>query len=467
MNRPNVVVITTHDSGRWFGCYGQPNAHTPNVDRLANDGVRLSQHYCASPICSASRAAMLTGCYPQTNGVLDLTFPPFDTTLNDPRQHLSHVLRDAGYHTNLFHFQHVTRDLSELAYDQCHAQQAPPGVEGRKRPTAPETAEAFKAFLDQNTRDQNTRDQNTRDQNARQQTKGQTQPFYAEIGFFETHTPYNFGGVEPDDSHGVYVPPYLADDDAARENCAHLQGALRRVDDAVGIILDALDAHDLARNTIVVFCTDHGVELPRAKWFLYDAGIEAAMIWRWPAGGISGGRVCDWMTSNVDFMPTLLELIDARAAHAMEGVSYAGGLRADAEAQPAREAIFGYFQKGESRCVRTQRYKLIRKYMSLNNAIKRHAGESAGQKPMDVSDRRMRQVLSPAELYDLHDDPLEANNLAEHPDYAEVSEQMHDRLWRWMESVRDPVLDGPVAVPYFQKSADAYRAWKAKQTQPH
>src|SRR5690606_30971152 len=119
---------------------------------------------------------------------------------------------------------------------------------------------------------------------------GAEQPFYAQIGFFETHRPHRFGGVEPDDSKGVFVPPYVARDATAVAEFALQQGSVRRADEAVGIIMRALADTGLDGNTIVVFTVDHGVEFPRAKGFAYEAGIEIAFIVRWPENGIRGGR---------------------------------------------------------------------------------------------------------------------------------------------------------------------------------
>ena len=126
-------------------------------------------------------------------------------------------------------------------------------------------------------------------------------PFYAQVGFFETHRPHDFGDVEPDDSKGVDVPPYLVDDEISRRELALQQGAIRRVDAAVQIITDALRESGLEDDTLLVFTVDHGIEFPRAKWFCYDAGIGVALLMRWPGGGIEGGQACDHLLSNVDF----------------------------------------------------------------------------------------------------------------------------------------------------------------------
>jgi N-sulfoglucosamine sulfohydrolase len=94
--KPNIVFISTHDSGRYFGCYGREGYPTPHIDALAADGVLLEQNFCTSPVCSPSRGSMTTGQYPQRSGLLGLVHRPWDWKLNEPRRHLSHLLRQSG-----------------------------------------------------------------------------------------------------------------------------------------------------------------------------------------------------------------------------------------------------------------------------------------------------------------------------------------------------------------------------------
>ncbi|GAI10813.1 unnamed protein product, partial [marine sediment metagenome] len=171
--RPNIIQITTHDSGRHFGCYGHSTLHTSTIDELAADGVRFTNYYCTVPICSASRASQLTGLYPQSNGLLDLT--GFGWRLKDDVQHMSRVLKTAGYRTLLFGVQHeVSRnELDRLAFDTM----------GERHGTADVVAGEAVKFL-------------------RKEAKSQ-QPFYAQIGFVETHTPFDRGGTKPDTAKGV------------------------------------------------------------------------------------------------------------------------------------------------------------------------------------------------------------------------------------------------------------------------
>jgi arylsulfatase A-like enzyme len=276
--RLNILQITTHDSGRHFGCYGQPTVQTPAIDQLAAEGVLFTNYFCTVPICSASRSSQLTGLYPQTHGLLDLV--GFGWRLNADVRHASQLLRSAGYRTMLWGVQHEVpgRDLDRLAFDL--AQPVPNA--------APDVADRVTAFL-------------------RQDAKS-LQPFYAQIGLVETHTPFDRGGTEPDTEKGVQIPPYLADTASSRKAMAAFQGSLRKVDAAVGSILNALRESGLENHTLVVFTTDHGIEMPRSKWHLYDPGIAIALVMRGPSVGLTGGRKCDLLMSNVDYLPTVLDL---------------------------------------------------------------------------------------------------------------------------------------------------------------
>ncbi|NLF30277.1 MAG: sulfatase [Planctomycetes bacterium] len=428
--RPNIVFITTHDTGRHFGCYGVRTVHTPNIDRLAAEGVLMEDFFCTSPVCSPSRGAMMTGLWPQRNGLMGLSHPPSSWTFNDGVQHLSHILRGAGYRTALFYHQHEVMpwDIDRLAFDDWYAKQ-----EGFHRPADTVAAE-FASFAASLTPEQ--------------------PPFYAQIGFGETHRKWDAGGVEPDRSTGVTVPPYLVDNEAARADAALLQGAVRKVDDAVGIILKALEENGLAENTIVVFTVDHGLEFPRAKWYLYDPGIETACLVRWPAGGVDGGHRVRQLVSNVDVTPTLLDLIDVAPPLPLDGIAFTRLLR-DPAAPATRDMIFAMYLMGgsqpEARCVRTRTHKLIRNFSNLR----------VFRTPVDVAAPRFEPDTCPVtQLYDLAADPLEFDNLSGRAEHAAVEADLNGRLWRWLEAVGDPILHGPIWVNIYRASHDAYEQWK-------
>ncbi len=422
--RPNIVVITCHDTGRHFGCYGIETVHTPAIDALAADGHLFTTYFTASPVCSPSRGAMLTGRYPQSNGLIGLTHSPWDWSFNEGERHLSRVLRDSGYRTGLFGLQHEDGDTDNLGFIESRAQRGPDG----RRATALDVADAFADFC---------------------KTDGaEKTPFYAQIGFFETHRPHEFGEVEPDASKGVYIPPYLLDDQTARREMAVQQGACRRVDEAVKVISDALDGAGLTEDTIFIFTVDHGIEFPRAKWFCYDPGIEVALIVRWPNGGISGGAKRDRLLSNVDLFPTVLDLAGISIPENVEGLSFSDYL-VDDTAEPKRDAVFSVFQGKDIRSVRTDRYKLIRNFEPRRLI----------PVPVDMTHKPAGREKCPVvQLFDLVRDPLEFDNVAEDPAYADIRKDLNDRLWKWMESVGDPSLKGPLPSPYYKEAIAEYHA---------
>src|SRR5205823_7660675 len=216
--------------------------------------------------------------YPHSTGVIGLAHPPFGWRLNSDERHTAELLAAAGYSTTLVGMQHLVEHGSEpdLGYQ-------------RVLPVAPAYSEAESAIV------------------LLRDFARQDKPFYLEVGFEEPHRPYDFGGAQPDTSRGVAIPPYLPDAPESRQDLAAFQGAIRQMDDGVGRILRALADLGIADQTCVIFATDHGAAMPRAKCTLYDPGIEVALLWRWPARLPAG--VVSEMVSNVDVAPSLLDAL--------------------------------------------------------------------------------------------------------------------------------------------------------------
>jgi arylsulfatase A-like enzyme len=278
-------------------------------------------------------------------------------------------------------------------------------------------------------------------------------PLYLEINLEEPHRPYDQGGVTPDDTLGVTVPPYLPDTAAAREEVAALQGAIRRADEAIGRILAALDAAGLAERTLVLFTSDHGVAMPRAKCTLYDAGIGVALIARWPASGVLGGRTVTPLLSNVDVLPTLLDAAESPAPDNLHGRTFLPLLRDEAYAQ--REAVFAektyHSYYDPMRAIRTERYKYIRNF-ETTFAVDVPGDVQLGAIYRTELQHYVGTIRSAVELYDLEADPDEQNNLAGQPQVAEFERDLDGRLWRWMEETDDPLRYGPVSSPAYRQA---------------
>lgn len=433
MNRPNLIFITTHDTGRHLGCYGVETVHTPSLDSLARQGVRFTSFFAASALCSPSRGVAMTGRWPQRNGMLGLCHGAYRWRLNDGEKHLSHLLHDAGYYTALIGHQHETTDVDkQLCFDRVGRDFYPNTWEHIH---AEDVAAEASEFL--------------------HSQAASRSPFYLQLGFFETHRPFGFGAKLPDTGKGVYVPPYLKDTEKARAELALFQGNVRAMDAAVGRVLDALRDAGLEDNTVVVYTVDHGLDFPRAKATLYDPGIEIALLVRWPGGGTAAGHTCDDLLGNVDLVPTILDLMDIDAPDNLDGSSFADVLRGGSRGDP-REYHFSMMQghgKGsEIRAVRTKTHKLIRNFEVRSVPVP----------PVVVNDSdhytgANRYISAPpVELYDLTADPLEANNLVDEPSHQELRSTLDEKLWAWLERVDDPILKGPIATPYYRNVMEQY-----------
>ncbi len=424
--RPNILLMISHDLGQHIGCYGVETVNTPNLDRLAAQGVRFENSFCTAPQCSPSRAALMCGRYPHTTGVLGLVHSGFAWDLHKKERHVASLMAESGYRTYMFGIQHVTSYPERLGFH--HMQ--PGGL-------CDKTASNVVSFIEDH--------------------DAAAEPFYAHVGFFEPHRPFDHGNVGSDESRGVYVPPFLPDNDAARSEFAAMQGAIRHVDEAIGRILGALERKGLAENTITIFTVDHGMPFPRAKCSLYDPGIEVALLMRWPAGGISGGKVYGELVSNVDVLPTILGAADVASPDNLQGKSFLPLLRS--EAYQPRDAVFAektyHTYYDPMRAIRTERYKLIwnsefAPQLELPSDI--IIGATAHSMLHKFPGYR-----KPIELYDLKIDPWESNDLAGSEAHADVQAELTERLLGWMRDTGDPLLDGPVPSPAYRARIEMLR----------
>lgn len=416
--RPHVLLINSHDTGRFLGCYGVATAKTPAFDRLAREGVLLEQFTAASPICSPSRATMTTGRWPQRHGLLGLVHHGF--RLHPAERHAAELFRDGGYSTTLFHFQHVAprEDWAALGFDAflARSRDDEESVYPHMARPAPEVGDTVAAWLHDQARSACLEGASAR-------------PFFAQVNFNETHTPFWFGGVEAARADGVTIPPWIEASPESEEHFAQLQGSVAALDLGLSKILDALDATGLAENTLVVFATDHGLEAARDKWTCYESGLGIAAIARLPAQHISGGRRLATPLSNVDLLPTLLDCAGLATPEEFDGVSFAPLLRGDAADDPAQaRPVFAIYHNAGVRSVRHGPWKLIR------NLSAEPYAESA---PVSLrNDRGPRLPRPPVELYDLRDDPHELRNLA--AARPVLVAELSALLGAWMSGIGDP-----------------------------
>ncbi|MBZ0304162.1 MAG: sulfatase, partial [Anaerolineae bacterium] len=293
MPLPNIVFITCHDLGQHLGCYGWKSVPSPVLDGIAQRGILFENSFCTAPQCSPSRSALHTGRHTHANGMMGLAHATFKWRLHPDEQHIAQRLHAAGYETALIGVQHLVAGEAALSlgYDSAQA-----------RGPAREIGAAAAAYLEIAAEKEHL--------------------FYLEVGFFEPHRPYDYGDIGPDDSRGTSIPHYILDTSEARTEFARAQGAIGALDAGVGQIVEALQSHGLLDNTWLIFTTDHGLAMPRAKCTCYDPGIETALLMHWPDGGLVGGRRIGEMISHIDMVPTLLDALGLEIPANLHGRSY-------------------------------------------------------------------------------------------------------------------------------------------------
>jgi arylsulfatase A-like enzyme len=412
MALPNVLYLHSHDSGRYVQPYGH-SIRTPNIQSLAEHGVLFRNAFCAAPTCSPSRAALLTGQSPHSSGMLGLAHRGF--SLADPRQHLLHTLRGAGYRSALIGVQHVAKTADPLGYDEV----VPVETHG-----AADVAPVAARFL----------------------RSAPQAPFFLSVGFAETHREYPAPGPH-DDPRYCLPPAPLPDTPETRRDVAAYCASARVLDQGVGAVLEALDFSGLSDDTLVICTTDHGIAFPRMKCNLTDDGIGVMLIIRGP-GGFTGGRVSDAMVSHIDIFPTLCELACLEPPDWLQGRSIMPLIRGELE--QINDQVFAevtYHAAYEpQRAVRTRRYKYIRRFGGRTTPVLPNCDDGPS-KDLWLRQGWAERPMAPEQLYDLAFDPHETDNRLADPDYADVLAEMRTRLVRWMEATTDPLLAGPVSAP--------------------
>lgn len=424
-----MVFIDCHDLGRHLGAYGQETVSSPNLDRLAEDGVCFEGSFCTAPQCSPSRAGLYTGRYAHAAGMLGLAHDPFNWRLHQDEAYLAGHFQRAGYRTALIGVQHVTAHQEEavrgLGFDHVVLEDSAALIPGLAA-----------AWLDD----------------------VQEEAFFLNIGFMIPHRDPggHYHQAPADDSLGVQVPGYLPDTPEARREFSELQGVIRQMDAAVGALRGELERRGLMNDTWMIFTTDHGLAMPRAKCTMYDPGIETALIMYAPTSGITGSRRFKELISNVDIVPTILECLEMETPDNLHGSSFAGLLRGNAYSR--RKYIFAektfHTAYEPQRAVRSDRYKLI---WNAEIGIVNVPGDVRQSPIYPQMLEQITQERPALEFYDLKHDPLEQQNLISDPEYESEIEDLRETLHTWMKDTNDPLLNGPPVSPFYRHSLNVLK----------
>ncbi|MFB6219356.1 MAG: sulfatase [Halobacteriaceae archaeon] len=429
----NVVLVHTDDTGRYIGPYGR-SVETPALQGLADEGVLFRNAHCATPTCSPSRGALLTGSSPHSNGLVGLAHRGFE--MDDYGRHLAGYLSRQGVETVLAGQQHeadpegTTREAAAsdlLGYDRVlegDASAVDPSIDHDRTRMDLASADAAAAYL-----------------------READDPFFLSLGLWNTHKPVPLDQHTVNPAH-VRPPSPLPDAPAVREEIAAFHVLVRYADECVDRVVRALRDAGRLEDTLVVFTTDHGPPFPGMKGELTEGGTGIALVVRLPEGEDARRGVAeDSLVSNVDLFPTICESLGVPVPAWVEGTSLLGLCRGEADA--VREAVFGETNYHGSyypaRCVRTERYRYVRRF-----ELDQHGRDTvdAGPSASFLDEHGCQGGPPPEEaLYDYYCDAGGETNRADDPEYADVRAKLAARLDDWMERTDDPLLDGRVPAP--------------------
>lgn len=418
LHRPNIILIGAEDISPNLGCYGDPDAITPNLDRLAAQGARFTRAFSHSPVCAPTRSGLITGVYATTLGSHHMR----SKLVTAPKTFVEY-LRDAGYFIAWpsgglgktdFNF-----DVPKVWADTTENWTRKPDVLPKDHP--------FFAYVNYTI---------THESQARA-----TQEQYAK----------NTARLKPEerrDRTKVQLPPYYPDTPAVRECVGKYHDNITALDYLIGDLMTTIDAQPWAQNTVIVFFGDHGWGLPRGKRWCYDSGTRVPLLVRWP-GQVEPGSIREDLTCFLDIAPTFLALAGADIPPQMQGRVFLGE-----KTQPAPPYVFSARDRMDEaydriRSVRGERFRYVRNfhpelpYMQYINYL--------DEMPIQKDWRRLafEGKLNPVqmqwwsrtkpkeELYDLETDPHEISNLAEAPQHQERLKTMRDALDKWIVETKD------------------------------
>ncbi len=441
-NRPNILLITADDMN-WNapGCFGGRTPDiTPNIDRLASQGLRFEHSHVTIAVCQPSRSVLMTGRYPHRNGAEG--FQPVNMDVPT----LQEQLHEAGYLNGILgkvtHLAPREKFKWDMAYDFKEL------INGR----SPEHYHDYaRSFFERSARE--------------------GKPFFLMANSHDPHRPFHaseqekksFADVLKDipapsrvyRGDEIEVPGFLPDLPDVRKEIAQYYSSVRRCDDTVGAVLRALSESGQAENTLIMFLSDNGMALPFAKTNCYLHSTRTPWIAAWP-GKIKPGTVdSEHFISGIDFMPTVLDVAGLPGPKGMDGFTFLPVL--SGKKQGGRDRVFTQFHQTSGRnrypmrCVQNKRFGYIFNPWSDGRRVFKNesqagltfkAMQAAAPSDPDVAARvKLFQYRVLEEFYDFENDPDAKHNLIDEPGYKKEIDTMRAELLGWMKRTEDPAFE--------------------------
>jgi len=421
-NLPNIVIIFTDDQGYAdVGCFGAVKIKTPNLDRMAAEGIRFTDFYVAQPVCSASRAALLTGCYPNRIGILGALSPASQIGIHDDEMTLGELVKQKGYATAVFgkwHLGHHPQFLPlrhgfDEYFGMPYSNDMWPYHPTAKFPPLP-MIDGQKIVNPNVTAD----DQKLLTQRLTQRAvefieRNKDRPFLVYLAHPMPH-----------------VPLFVSEQFAGRSAAGLYGDVIEEIDWSVGQVLDTLRRLKLDRQTLVIFATDNGPwlsygdhagsarPLREGKATTFEGGVRVPCIMWWP-GQIPAGAVCRQPACTIDIFPTVARLTGAKLPdHPIDGKDIWPLISAQPGAASPHEAYFFYWGR-ELQAVRSGRWKLHFPH-KYNTIVEPGSGGKPGK-----SQARQIELC----LFDLENDIGETTDLSQqHPEVVARLKALADRM---------------------------------------
>jgi len=411
--QPNVLIVIADDLNKdCVAVYGNEDVKTPNIDRLAGEGMRFNQAYTSTAMCAPTRQQMYTGLYPVRSGAY-----PNHSQVKSGTKSLVHYLKALGYRVGLSGKRHFGPPAS---YPFEH-------ISNKVDP------EAIREFVG----------------------RDRAQPFCLLVASNSPHVPWSAGDASQYDPGKLTMPPYWIDTPEMRKSLTRYYAEITDLDREVGECMKILREMKQEAHTTMIFTTEQGAQYPGCKWTCYENGLNVGFIVRWP-GVVKPGRVSDAMIHYVDIAPTLVEMAGGRAIRGLDGRSFISVLQG--KTKQHNTVTYGVHTQMNAigsppagyavRSIRAGKWKYIMNLnhtVTFNNALTKNDKENywaswvrAAKADSKAAYLVERYLNRPAEeLYDLSTDPHELKNIADSKKQAKMKARLKQKLLDWMVSQGD------------------------------
>lgn len=424
--QPNMLIILADDcTCSDLPLYGGQNAKTPNIDKLATEGLLFQRAYLSSAMCQPCRAELYSGQYPLHNGCAYNHSSSRPTTTSLPQ-----YLQPLGYRVGLAGKVHVS-PRKAFPFENV------PGFDDNcvRNPTNPHQLAGVEEFI----------------------TRSSDQPFCLVVALVEPHMPWVMGDASQYPPAKLKLPPTMGDTPVTRKHFSTYLAEITYMDDQVGQILAVLEKSGKRDDTVVLFSSEQGSQFPGNKWTNWDTGVHTALIASWP-NHIPNGQTTQALVQYADVAPTLIELAGGTVPETtqIDGTSFKSVLLEGASQH--RQFVYhmhNNIPEGPSypiRAISDGRFRYIRNLTPERIYIEKHlmgGGRlnnpyyatwlGADAKRTDIYHLLNRYMNRPAEeLYLLEQDPYEMTNLIDDSQHAEILSKLRTELDQWMELQQDP-----------------------------